>query len=649
MGLDYSGTPKQPFRRDLTDTINRLRQNKVELLDEEPENRDDALFNDIARVFIKGDKLQKGLGEMNPAGFIPVEQESDVIFSIQRVDPTLSTDRITFGLFKEACEFIAAQGQNIDEQFMLNLTEVDVNSINRKIVTHTKGQTNESDDFLSQFLTALSPFAGIMIMGFLNDLASLNSPKVGVPDGTNSGQQVPLWHAQGLGVGISMLIELGLGVAAFMATTGEDTNSLKPEIRSRIDELSKDPAQRKQLLEEAGYDYEALKKNKKFDDYTAIKDYSIQYISRQNNNLNYDHWIAWVNVNDNQSLLRGALAMAPTYSQKWRRFYDTNDVESFENVADQNVIDDPEQVLIDGAIAGMRSYFSTLWSISNDHYDQTHLVYTMQLDARFMCCIIWFLGPLDIKSLEGISDILRLLSFDVKLNIPDMISFITAGAASNLLNMISVYINKVIDGIYNNIMDKLFSIPRNDWEVAIKYCIGIQVLFNIIEKAFVKVISTINEIIDHLEHTLRIKLQAKSHAYIQVSAERRFLTTLAALVDAIAAKLEFAQTHCNFPNETDPQKINDLAAEAAVDFVTNEVAELYPTLDLPEDVRRKFFSGIPGFTTDNLGIEIPGSDSVGQQADLEREDQIFECGDGARALEGLAIGKKIADIMRGTV
>lgn len=649
MGLDYSGIPKQPFERELRDPLKRLIDDPEFLDQEEPVPPEEEIFNDIARVYIKGNKLKESLGAMNPAGFIPVEDGSDVRFVIQRVDPQIDNTIITFGLFKEACEFIAGKNQEIDEDFLLTVNIVDENSIDREIKKRHKGHTSSHDDWIGEFLTGLSPFAGLMIAGFLADMAHTNSTKAPVPDGENTGSQPSLYHAQGQSVGVALLIELGIGVAAFMLLFDQNSNSLSDDIKADFTSLANDPAKRREVLESVGYNYDILQTNRKFDDYKAIKDYSINFISRQTRNLNYDHWIAWLNVNENQQLLRGSMSMAPLYSKKWKRYYETNDVHVFTQEFEDDLTDDLGQNPLEGAVAGLKSYFSTLLTISQEHYDKTFQVYSMQIDSRLMCCILWFLGPLDTSTLDGISKILRILGLNAKISISDMVAFVTEGAATALLNMLAVYSNRLINDLYNNIMDKLFKIPSTDFQVAAKYCVGIELLFNLIGKSFDQIVKLVVGIIEDLRGTLNLALGNKSRYFVETSAERRYLITLAALIDAIVANIDLAQKNCRFDPSDDPQKINDLAAEAAVDFVSTKLPDLYPIMDMPEETRRKFFGNVNSFTTANLDLPVPGFDQLGNQEEISREDQIFECGESSRALEGLKIGQKIADIMEGKI
>jgi len=81
--------------------------------------------------------------------------------------------------------------------------------------------------------------------------------------------------------------------------------------------------------------------------------------------------------------------------------------------------------------------------------------------------------------------------------------------------------------------------------------------------------------------------------------------------------------------------------------VSTQLPDQFPILVVPEDVRRKFFKDIPTFTTKNLELEVQGTDSSGNSVILTREQTVADCGEGGRAAEGVALGAKIAKIMKG--
>ena len=154
MGLDYSGIPE--FSRDRDLFISSLSDNLLSSAIEE-DSRDsieDRIFDDVARTYLKGEALKEALGNMDQAGFIPVESMSKVISSIQRVNPDAdSYDVITFGLFKEACEFLHSRSTSMNEEFLGAYNIIDPDLQAQTITSVHKSTTKDSgDDWISDFL-----------------------------------------------------------------------------------------------------------------------------------------------------------------------------------------------------------------------------------------------------------------------------------------------------------------------------------------------------------------------------------------------------------------------------------------------------------------------------------------------------------------
>jgi len=322
-------------------------------------------------------------------------------------------------------------------------------------------------------------------------------------------------------------------------------------------------------------------------------------------------------------------------------------VESFEEQFTETVEEDLdlEVAVAKGLNRGLRDYFSSLLQVSNDHYNRTLQVYSMQIDERVLCCLIWFVGPLDVAYLRKISNILHILGARSSINWKSLLSRLGEGTAREVANMLLGYLGVAVEDIFNDVLEGLFEIPGDDWDVAIKNCVGIELLFNLIESAWLEIFFEINKLMKSLQSMIK-DLQSKGNLSVEIAAERRWLVALAGLLRAVIDKIEGAQEACSFDLSSDPSQVNDLAAEAAVQFVVTELnTEVFPTISLSEDLRRKFFRNVPEFETSRLKLPIPGLDDTGHQQDLTAADKLFECGENGRAIRGLAIGQKIANMI----
>lgn len=113
MPFDYNG--RKPFERPRKLEELELQQFKDEVIPNEASRsteRDDAtdtLFSNLAKTYIKGDKLQKALAKMDPAQFIPIEEFADSTRAAAlRLDESQSKKGsiITYSLYQKAVDII---------------------------------------------------------------------------------------------------------------------------------------------------------------------------------------------------------------------------------------------------------------------------------------------------------------------------------------------------------------------------------------------------------------------------------------------------------------------------------------------------------------------------------------------------------------
>jgi len=642
MSLDYDGIPRFKRERDLF--LERISPNAVnDFLDQDVriEDEEDAVFDDIARVFLKGDALIKGLGAMNPLAFIPVEAESPVVNSLQRVFPDKGDFTvITFGEFKEACEFIVGRMGAINEEYLRNFNIIDPKLEGTSVTTTHKGVERSGDDWVTEFLLASTAFAGLMIGGFVQDVFGTIIPRA-----TGPANEPKQFFAQGIGVGLALLIEIGVNFAA-LKLLFSGTNTLDGDIESQFGELAENPAKRKEVLEGAGYDYAALRRNQRYDDYKAIKTYCLNYIARTSTQqLNYDHWIGWLQVLENHQIVRGAFALAPNFSRKWRKFQTTAQTTVTGSLVEDDELSDvfDEEAIKSALNTGLRSYLSSILTLSNEAYNNQFDAFILKIDERLLCCLMYFLGPMDADTLRTISNLLKLATFRINLNLIDLLTFLSESVLTAILNMMASYVSQIIDKIVKKIFDLFFGIPETDIQAAIQLCAGIDILFKIFELSLDTVLDFLGNIVQNLNSLIQ-QSHSKQTLGASIYVERRLVHTIVALIDAIIAKLDRAKDICRLPEDGSPvEVIDDRAAEAALDFVVNELPALFPVLEVSEDVRRKHFRNTGGFVTKNLGIEIPGTDDSGRSEDIDIDQKVVDCAQQSPASKSVQLAQQIVN------
>jgi len=637
MGLDYTG--KSSFKRERDLILSKLNSNKVDSVlsttsDEDPE--EDAIFDNIARVFLKGEALKEGIGDMNPAAFVPVEDNAAVLASIARLDSTLaSRQAITFGLYKEACEFIAERSGVIDEKFLATWNIVDPQNEHTQFTKKYKGVTSDGNDWITDFLEMLLPFAGLTIAGFLTDIFVTAQPRP-----TYGLNEVKQFSSHGFLVGIALLIELGVNAYSLYTLFNTESSISSPEIKNAIDKYS-DQAARQAVLEEAGYNYELFRKNQSFNDYKAVKDYALKYICANPGKLNYDHWVAYLRIIESQSTLQSGMAMAPMFSNKWQEFRNkSTKIEVLGGELEGSGL--IEEQVKSALTVGLKSYLSNLYAINNDTYNKYASSFTLRIDERYLCCILYFIGDIDSKILRGISSMLKLGLFKVEFKFKDLIKTLIDNVQSSMINLLVANLNQYLDQIVSKITKQLFSIPETDLNAAIKYCVGIEILLQALNFSIEAIVALLDDIVSQLNALLKVG-ELKTAAEVSAYVDRKYLATLTGFLDALASKLDQAKLVCQLDENADAINFDDVTSKAALNFVIDELPEMYPILDLPEAVRRKHFRNVDNFLTDNLQVEVPGFNDTGAPIPILENAVDDDCSsDSAPASRAIEIANRIS-------
>ena len=137
MPFDYNG--RKPFERDRKLEENQLEQFKDRIVSnafgqvDQRTEATDKLFSDLAKTYIKGNKLLTALSKMDPAQFIPIEEFSDATrASALRLNTEESKKGtiITYSLYQKAVSIILEKkweirGTVINMRLPASLTQTD--------------------------------------------------------------------------------------------------------------------------------------------------------------------------------------------------------------------------------------------------------------------------------------------------------------------------------------------------------------------------------------------------------------------------------------------------------------------------------------------------------------------------------------------
>lgn len=630
--LEYSGIPKFKRERDITSfSLTREQLNSFIDKPREEDSVEDRIFDGITRTFLKGEALKDSIGEMNPAGFIPVESESSVVVSIQRLYPDNGSYlSITFGMFKSACEFIVSQGMNIDEDWLLNYDIVDPKLEHSETVTKHKGISNDGSDWLSCFLEQLSPYAGMLIAGKMADLSFAISPQVDIDSKGGTGS-FKSWGIQGMPVAIALLIELGWTLAEYNRLFKD--SSIPIEVKSKIEHLSSDPKERERILTEAGYNYSSLKGNQLYNDNLAIRDYSIAYIQKRQDDLNYRHWISYSQVVESQMFAQSAASMAPVFSDKWRKIYKLGSdsvtqkhTDVFTSESSFNAIEEVTKCSLN---TGLASYISGIDNTLNKSYNSIYQSLAFEIDPNIVCCLEHVLGEIDTNSLRQITSLLKISARSFYFDLDSLAAKLGDSLVIGYLNMVNCYLSQIMHNVVRDLNNKLYKANHHLNEVN-RVCFGIKpitlglnVALDYMVNFILDISKTLNGMIDHISK--------KQISHAENLAVTKTVVTLAAFINKIADGIDRSRGLCNL--------------DSSFNFVTMDLPGMYPIMNMTEDARRKHFSDLPGYLMSSIGVEMPGTDSAGVLNVYQNK--VPNCMDPNNISQNIAFGHDISKAMQG--
>ncbi len=648
MSLDYKGIPG--FSRDRDLYLASLDPNQVSTYIEkdQPVSEGDFRFDEIAKVYLKGDALQKAIKNLNPGGYIPVEPESSVIVSIQRQYPKNETYTvITFGMFQEATEFLASRSMAVNEDNIISFKAIDPKIENSVTVSIQKGSTSNGKDWISAFLDQLSSWAGMLIAGKMIDLSMAIAPQVDVDSNGGTGG-MKTWSAQGFPIAIAILVELGLTLYEYNRLYKNDP-TVPQNVHDTFQELSQDPVKRKAVLEDAGISYTVLRDNQKFNDLKAIRQYAIAYIDRNQDTLDFTHWLSYAQVVQSQTMVRATMAMAPTFSSKWSKFYNGQTAGTDQDIV---VTDDTETTIYlppNVANAALTQYLADITYTMERQYNDVYQALTFDVDPQLICCLTWFLGPMDTSFLRSLSGLLGLGSVHMNMNLKDSIEYLGETILLGYVNMLIHYISMVMDSILRSVVSAFGKVPSADLGAGIAACAGFGLVMDIIDFALQFVISYMNELFNWLR-TLVDRLSQKTITLSENIPGQKALLTLSRFLQTLANDIDLAQSMCpplhEHPSQYNPETNRDLA-DQVYNFAVNIMPGLYPVLQMPEIDRRKYFSNIPSKKLKAFNLEVPGTDLDGMMT-VYTHTKVTECGSENSAVTNAEMGRKIAEYLRGT-
>lgn len=601
MGVEYDG--RKPFSRPrkLTE-IEQLQQfqdnilRDVEGTIDEREELADNIYTDLAKTYLKGESLKRGLSDMMPAQYIPVEEFADSTrASANRIAPESSEkgDIITYGMFQKCVDIIMRKKWEL-RGTVVNM-QVPASVEQNSAETSTKiSNSNNPGKFLEEFIKQNGIVTTIIGMLTISPFQTVIFQALGVEQGAKGVQiaQIP--------AGIALFLELGIKaerILSILKAGKIDT----PLVEQQIVELAASEDSRAEAMSSIGIDYNEFKKSQEFQDAEVILKYVSEYyqryggLDRPNGHLTIDHWIAYQNVAQNQQTIRDALSPAAEYSPKFKSYQD-----QFGNL--DTSIEDETSTFSDNRRSKLSIQLASSTRALRERSDQIYndIINSMSyyVNDSDLCCLVQIFGKIGNPDImRTIASLLRILAANLSgeiLRIQNLTSRFMANLAQDAMFKLMSDINKYYIKIVSKIT-KAFTVDAGD----LTFCSGmfsmgwalnhaVRVLFKQLDSLLVEISSIIGE------------FGISSDGSWTVSADRRHLLGIARILEVLSDRLDVASA-CDRTRKASPGLGQNIDVNTKFDqAIFTILEEVPPVLTIPEEEKTKYFSNLSPVTSTNL-------------------------------------------------
>lgn len=585
--INYNGRKEFGRARKLSETAADS-TTSIQFTDKLPEKANerqevvDKVFEDLARTYLKGDKVKKALSQLDPAHYIPIEEDNgEVTASARRLSEEQSRKGtvITYGMYTRAIDSILDNQWKLRVEYVKANIPATVNSHSRKIDKIKRGGSSGADlikEFLNQNgiagtiigMLTLAPFQTIIFQGLT------------VEEGAKGIQvaQIP--------IGIALLIELGIKAEEILKLL-KSAKISTPQVEQQVQRISTDPVARAEALAQAGINMEDMKKVTAISDAEVIINYVSEYykryggLDRPNGYLTIDHWIAYSNVARNQQTIRGALNTADTYSPKFREIR-----EQFTDIP-ADIIDVASNVRPSSISVQLVSATRAIRERSNDLYDDIVDALQFALTDREVCCLVQLFGTYnDIGLMKTIATILRILATDLAgdiVRIDNYLRRLLASFFQDALFEVTSQINEFYEKLLLKITKK-FTVDLGD---QLSACGGLLTVGWALMNALRTMMAQLDALISEISAIIGNYGQANSGSW-QAAADRRYLLGIARILEVLAQRIELAKV-CENSATKPPFSTSDPTDQDA-DAILSIIEVQAPVLKFSSQDEQRYFS-----------------------------------------------------------
>lgn len=603
MGIDYSGKQKLERPRKLVEagTFEHYQDQVINdpfgTIDERDEFTD-KLYSDLARTYLKGNVVKEAISKMDPAQSIPIEENADAVraaaIRISREDSSNGT-LITFNMFQKCVDSM------LNKKWELRGTVI-TTDIPSSVYERT-AQTNEK--------VSGSDGAGGWIKEFINQNGIVTTI-LGVL--TMSPFQAPIFQALGvenaskgvqtaqIPLGITIFLELGIKADKIRLLL-KQAKLATPAVDQYINELENSPSRRAQAFQDMGLDYTSFVKSQEFRDSELIINYVQEYYQRYgglvapNSHLTLDHWLGYLQVSQNQQIIRGALNTSSTFSPKFESIRNQYDppLEGSEN---QNIYSERKKT--SKMFNDFASVTRALNQNSNDFYDNIVNALSHRITDEEFCCLVQIFGAIgDPNAMLGLAAVLRIFASSLAADL-GLIFDLMAKLLGNILQDSLFELMAQINKFYFKIAHKLAKAFTVDFE-NLPACSGMLALGWGLIRGLQELFNQINALLKEISSLIGDFGLSKNIKW-DICAERRHILGLARILEVLAYRLEMANA-CALNRDQKIVNIEETIDNRQVyvdEAIFSIIQSKDPLITISPENMQKHFSNLSTATSNNL-------------------------------------------------
>ncbi len=557
----------------------------------------DELFAGLGRTYIRGQKIKDGLSKMDPAQSIPIEPNANSTRAAAihiAPEESLNGEIITFSMYQKCVDTILAKKWELRATYL----STKIPASREEQLSHTIEVTSKKgagESLIKDFLAEGGISGTILMMLTLSPFQTIIFQPLTVEEGAKAIQvaQIP--------AGIALFLELGIKAEKIISLL-KGAKVHTPIVEEVINRLDNDPAARAEALDSVGIDYNEFKESQEVTDSQQIITYVSEYYQRYGglvapgSHLSLDHWVAYLQVAQNQQTVRSSLNIADNFSpefKSYRSHFEAPPDTKGDSPVSESANNTPGAIFTD-----LASTCRSLKTNSDDMYDQILYAMSYTLSDKDLCCLVSILGAHgDTSLMKTLANVLRILALDLggEINkIYDIARRLLFNFMHDAMFEIVAKLNRAEDKIMHK-LTKAFTVDFKDLEA----CGGLLTIGWALMHSTSIIFNQMRGLLDDLMSSIASYADVALGGVWESAADRRHLLGIARILEVLAYRLDAANVCDGFSAKFDPTKFDSIDKDSS-QAIFSIMQDLPPNIQISDSDVQRYFPHLKEQTSQKL-------------------------------------------------